>query len=232
MTDKEQAPDKPTPLILTPTGVEATTELSDPRVILEKHGPDRTPLGTDVYYQGDRAASSELTEDGRLASTASSKASPGTGNEGWVVDTLKERLSRDLGPTSLVAGAEDSAGEDRLLRLPNDRVIVVQVITARTNPGHWREAKAQGTATRASAPEEIAHELRDAITRKVGKSTPVDRASMILALDAQFSPEAAYEAVIRAYLLAYGSPESELGFFQVWVVAPTVEACSRLHDAT
>jgi hypothetical protein len=166
-----------------------------------------------------------------LTSTAGASVVPGKKNEGWAVDALRDRLSRELGPVTLEPGADDSAGEDRLLRLPGGRKVVVQVVTARTDPTHWRDAKTLGSATRSSDPTDIAAELREAILGKVHNSARVDRANTVLALDAHFSPEAAYPSVIASYLAAYGSPEVEFGFWQVWAIAPTVDACRRVADA-
>ena len=97
----------------------------------------------------------------------------------------------------------------------------IQVVRAQSNSTYWHAVSQTGGSADCAAPEQMAAQLRDAISKKESRIPKEARTSLILALSALDSPAHAFDDVIEAFRHEHGEWAVRLGFEQIWIVGPS-----------
>jgi hypothetical protein len=166
-----------------------------------------------------------LSLSGRISLTVTGTEGVGRPGEIRVSQVLCERLLQEGRCVELLPG-RDARGEDGTLRMA-ERNLSLQIVTVPSTPEFGRTARHSSAST--AAPLDGAIDWINAtIQKKVQKTVPMDRRTMVLALDAQHASSLAEPAVIEAYLKEYGDPSSNYGFAGVWIVGSASAQCTRI----
>lgn len=141
----------------------------------------------------------------------------GRPGEPRVVLYIKARLASQ-GHKPEVKPATDSAGEDYVIELAGEQV-VIQITSFNPRAKFFGEvSKGQGNVDATIA--EIATSLHEALAAKAHYDS-TSKHSMLLAVDAGHFGSITTTQVNDQYLRQYGEPRDEFGFGGVWVVGPT-----------
>jgi len=104
----------------------------------------------------------------------------------------------------------------------------IQVVRAQSNSKYWHEVSQTGGSEGCATPEQMADQLRDAISKKESRIPKDARPGLILVLSAVDSPAHAFDDVIEAFRNGHGEWASHLGFEQIWVVGPSLLLTHRV----
>ena len=115
--------------------------------------------------------------------------------------------------------ANDHAGEDGVLQIDGDRV-VVQIVTGGPSKSFWNKA-AKGGAEILTDLTGAANWIHAAISKKAEIYSPKSKRSMLLAVDIAHIGLLAVPALCEEYERLHGDPSLPLGFGAVWLVGPT-----------
>jgi hypothetical protein len=108
-----------------------------------------------------------------------------------------------------------------------DQVLPIQVTRiARTR--FWRNLGRVGKVTEQGDADQAADELMNAIAAKARRLPAVQKATLVLALDARDTPAFALRGVVSTFRQRHGHQAAALGFRGVWVIGPTVDLVARL----
>jgi hypothetical protein len=175
-----------------------------------------------------------LTLDDQVSVALTGPAEHKKRREARALSTLVQRLKAE---GSVVSGSTDEAkdgkGEDAFLFVHGVKYTVQLTVT----PGDsefWRKARI-GTAKDQAVIDQAVEWLRATILEKTegrGSIGQRERATTILAIDAQHAGIVASARVVSRYEQRFGPPAREFGFASVWIVGPTVEYCARLGEGT
>lgn len=108
-----------------------------------------------------------------------------------------------------------------------DRVLSIQV-TRVLGVRFWRSLGREGKASEDRTADQAVDELMAAIAAKARRLPSVQRAVLVLALDARDTPAFALRGVVSRFHERHGQKVTTLGFRGVWVVGPTVDLVARL----
>jgi hypothetical protein len=171
------------------------------------------------------ARSHEQLADGAVSLSIQGPTQTGRKGEARALDTFLNRLRQDGHEPVLEAGRDDR-GEDGILILQDGR-LTLQVVTVPSSPKLWRDAN-RGTATTSVPVSDASEWIRHAVSAKSTNTSPAERASTIVVLDAGLAAVLSAHEVVDAYLALYGDPHLEFGLASIWLVGPTSSTTSRL----
>ena len=205
-------------------GVEARGEVGDVGPVIEERDPSgeqfrirtQTPKG---------ARSHELLADGVVSLDIHGPTETGRKGEARVLDTLLNTL-RQEGLQPVLEAGRDERGEDGILLLQDER-LTLQVVSVPGCPELWRDAN-RGSATTSVTVADAAKWIRDAVSAKYTNTSPAERATTIVVLDAGLAGILSAHEVADAYLATYGNPHMEFGLASIWLVGPTASTTMRL----
>jgi hypothetical protein len=126
---------------------------------------------------------------------------------------------RSLGKATLRCDTfpSDHPGQDRLLRV-DGRELTAEITTIPADENVWRSATLGIGQIR--LPRDQAYEaIRERVDSKCCKTSPAERKSRVLVLDANHA--AGFAGLVEEYLVRYGDPTIEYGISGVWIVGPT-----------
>jgi hypothetical protein len=198
-------------------------ETHTPTIQVGTNRPEEGVRGLVVAAPGATSKTS-LSDSGAATIELSGSKGAGKYGEPRVKHVLYERLGRDH-KFSRQEGAEDSHGEDDLIRIDGRRY-VLQVVTVLTKKHLDFQQASTGTATTTASLDQIARWIEETIRAKVPTTNPPNT---VLALDANHLGAIVDESLIDAYHRTVGSPAS-FGFAAIWIVGPTVQRCLRLDE--
>lgn len=176
----------------------------------------RTPEG---------ARSDELLTDGAMSITIHGPTQTGRNGEPRALDTLLSRL-RQEGHQLVFEPGRDECGEDGILLFQHER-LTLQVVSVPSIPKLWHDAN-RDSATICVPLADATRWIRDAVYAKFTKTSPAERATTIVVLDAGLAGVLSAHEVADAYLGLHGDPHLEFGFASVWLVGPTLSTTRRL----
>ena len=189
-------------------------------------GPDKASGDTVARVDAPAARSeARLSRVGTVSVVVDRTGGVGRPGEPRVVKVLRAHL-KAKGVESDARPGEDSQGEDGLLNAAGASY-VLQIVTVPQHGNFWRDASV-GSATTSVEVAQAGEWIEESIQLKVRKSPESNRASIILALDANHAGVLADETVVAPYLERCGSPTRRFKFASVWLVGPTPDQCVRL----
>ena len=171
------------------------------------------------------ARSRELLADGVVSLNIHGPTETGRKGESRALDTLLSRL-RQEGHQPVLEAGRDERGEDGILLL-QDKRLTLQVVSVPSDLKLWRDAN-RGSATMSVTVADAAKWIRDAVFAKFTNTSPAERATTILVLDAGLAGVLSAHEVADAYLALYEDPHFEFGLASIWLVGPTPSTTVRL----
>lgn len=167
---------------------------------------------------------SRVDEAGAFLAKLTEPLDRGTAIEDAAVAVLLELLRARGDDVELEEGeVEDHRGEDRMACLNDRHGVVLQVVTLPAEPLLWKELRARGTATTTGTMRDAVELVRGALLHKQHKAS-----GAILVLAAAHLGAIVGSSLVAEYLAAYGDPEQEFQFAEVWIIGPTVRSSVRL----
>lgn len=164
-----------------------------------------------------------VDEEGNFLSELGGAFEPGRQGERHALKILLQRLNEAELPAAEIPGACDALGEDALVGIDGQEW-TVQMVTVPVDPEVWRKL-ASGALTLQGDLQDAVEYLRGAILKKRHVSRDV-----ILVLEASVLGAAVAGRLVEGYLEAHGSPETELGAEQVWLIGRTKISAFRMCD--
>lgn len=171
------------------------------------------------------ARSHELLADGVVSLNIHGPTQTGRKGEARTLDTLLTTL-RQEGHHPILEAGRDERGEDGILLLQDER-LTLQVVSVPSCPKLWHDAN-RDSATTSVPMADAAKWIRDAVFAKFTKTSPAERATTIVVLDAGLAGVLSAHEVADAYLALYGDPHFEFGLASIWLVGPTPSTTTRL----
>ncbi|WP_128003627.1 hypothetical protein [Piscinibacter defluvii] len=123
------------------------------------------------------------------------------------------------GKVATSLAATDHLGEDGVLQILGDRV-VVQIVTVSPLPAFWGSV-AKGSGEVKATPSAAVDWINDAIVEKAKLYASADKFSMLLAIDVVHLGVLASPDFAARYQDRYGDPSASSGFGAVWLIGPT-----------
>jgi hypothetical protein len=105
--------------------------------------------------------------------------------------------------------------------------ITTQVVSVPSCPELWRDAN-RDSATTSVPVADAAKWIRDAVFAKFTNTSPAERATTIVVLDAGLAGILSAHEVADAYLGLHGDPHLEFGLASIWLVGPTPSTTTRI----
>ena len=190
----------------------------------QPRGPDERT----VDYSSPQGARSTATLAGdRVGLSVAGPVDVGKRGERRVIDLVLATL-REAGFAAAEAPGRDDRGEDHVLLIGSDR-IVLQVVSLPRDPEFWR-AVASGTASADVALSRAVEWIDETIRAKAKYGEDLKR-TMLLAIDAAHAGVLGSEVCVKAYLGEHGDPAERHGFAAVWLVGPQRRSSARVSGA-
>jgi hypothetical protein len=171
------------------------------------------------------AHSHELLADGVVSLDIHGPTQTGRKGEARALDTFFTRL-RQQGHQPVLEAGRDERGEDGILLLQGER-LTLQVVSVPSFPKLWRDANRDSAKTCVPVAD-AAKCIRDAVFAKFTNTSPAERPTSIVVLDAGLAGVLSAHEVADAYLALYGDPHVEFGLASIWLVGPTPSTTTRL----
>jgi hypothetical protein len=182
--------------------------------------------GRHISYTAPTGARSDASLVGsRLVIQVKPPMDVGTRGESRVLACVVANLAM-AGKSSTLLPADDQAGEDRILQIAGDRVIL-QIVTATPDASFWNRV-AKGAAEAHAELPEAAGWIDTAISEKARLYPSEFKSCMLLAVDVGHMGVLADSALSTHYLQTYSDPTIRHGFGGVWLVGPTENNVLRL----
>jgi hypothetical protein len=183
--------------------------------------------GERIRYSASTGARSEsVLVDARVRTFVQARVDAGKRGEEDVFARVLDVL-RATGTVPIICpGASDSAGEDRVVRYRDER-IVVQIVTASPGPSFWRDVAAGGADVEVDV-ETAAAWVHQAISEKARRYSPEPKRTMLLAVDMRHLGVLLVPEFVLAYVRTHGARH---GFGGVWLIGPTDDRCQRVGDS-
>lgn len=162
--------------------------------------------------------------DGTMTTSIRGEPNVGRAGEKRLLKTLRQVLA-GKGHIVLVGQAIDAQDEDGRFTV-DGREMVVQAVTVPGKPSFWRDARL-GAKLSVDGSEALQW-LATAIEEKARRTSALERAKTILAIDARRWGTLAAPTLVEAYLRTCGEPTVKIGLAAVWLVGPTHARCVRL----
>ncbi len=171
------------------------------------------------------ARSDEMMADGVVSLSIHGPSQTGCKGEPRALGTLLSRL-REEGHQLVLEAGQDERGEDGIF-LFQDQRLTLQVVSVPSDPDLWRDAN-RDSATTSVPVADAAKWIRDAVVAKSTNTSPAERATTIVVLDAGLAGILSAHEVVDAYLGLYGDPHLEFGLASIWLVGPTPSTTTRI----
>jgi hypothetical protein len=197
------------------------------RMAARKRDSSGSPEGEAVRVSGpgERVAAADFAPDGLVPSQIAGPAPRGEEGSVETAQLLVHRLRRsgENWDDPVKVDRQDVDCEAR----SGDQVLPIQV-TRIGRTRFWRNLGRVGRVTEQSTADEAADELMNAIAAKARRLPAVQKATLVLALDARDTPAFALRGVVSRFHKRHGHHAAVLGFRGVWVIGPTVDLVARL----
>lgn len=145
------------------------------------------------------------------------------------VENSLKTAGKNLTPSSEEERAKDDRGEDAVLIIDGNR-IVLQIVTAKPDASFWRSV-ANGAGETSVEISEAVKWINDAISEKAQHYQEKIKSSMLLAVDVGHMGVLASSRVSVQYLHIYGDPKIQYGFGAVWLIGPTENNIAKLGNS-
>ena len=189
--------------------------------------------GSDAIRVADdqgRSVTADLTSIGEARYEVAGRSRQNEEGVLEVCQILARRLRRDngeVGEPRRATGPEQ--GVD--CEIPtHDEVLQVQV-TRPATPDFWQRLNRDATAERSISSTDAANDLLALVEAKAQKTSPSDRAHILLALDATETAVHAMPSVAQAVRERRGADVARHGFKAVWIVGPSDDLVFRIDEA-
>ena len=166
-------------------------------------------------------ALSEADSEGAFTAHLSKGLVSGRKNEPYVVSGLVAVLKAEGRDVQLVSGARDEDGEDQIILIDGER-LVVQVVTMPAEGRVWQPLNTLGTFTETADREKAVDWGRSALLKKR------DAKETIVVLDAHHIGALVGRRLVEAYLAVHPKPIDEFGFKDAWIIGPTPPFSARI----
>jgi len=180
----------------------------------------QTPAGT---------RSDARLERGMVTVEVQGASDVGRRGEPQALDTLAQVL-QNQGFRAKLLGGRDAYGEDAVLS-ESTQEYTVQVVTIPLASAFWQAAATSSAQTRVSSGS-AAEWVREAIVAKMRNTSPAERPSTLLALDARHAGVVGTQEVVAAYLSKYPAPSSEFSVACTWLLGPTPSTSTQVGPST
>ena len=205
-------------------GVETRCELGNVGTVAEERDASGQQYRIRTQTPGG-ARSHELLSDGFVSLDIHGPTQAGRRGEARALETLVSKLKQEGHPLVLEAGLDDR-GEDGILLFQDER-LTLQVVSVPSCPRLWRDAN-RDSATMSVPVADAAKWIRDAVLAKFTRTSPAERATTIVVLDAGLAGVLSAHEIADAYLALYGDPHLELGLASICLVGPTPSTTTQL----
>jgi hypothetical protein len=197
------------------------------RMAAHKRDSSGSPEGEAVRVSelGERVAAVDFAPDGSVPSQVAGPAPRGEEGSVETAQLLVHRLrqSGEAWDDPVKVHRQDVDCE----AWSGDQVLRIQV-TRVASTRFWRNLGRVGRVTEQGTADQAADELVNAIAAKARRLPAVQRATLVLALDARDTPAFALRGVVSRFRQRHGHHAVVLGFRGVWVIGPTVDLIARL----
>jgi hypothetical protein len=200
------------------------------RLVVRKIAAD----GSDAIRVADdqrQSVSADLGADGQAQYEVTGRSRQGEEGVLQVCQILAQRLRRD----------DSSVGAPRMATSPETGVdceipvhngfLPVQ-ITRPATPDFWRRLNRDAVANRSISLTDAVQDLIALIEAKAKKTSPMDRALILLALDATETAVHAMPLVAQAARRLHGADIGKHGFKSVWIVGPSDDLVFRVDEVS
>jgi hypothetical protein len=190
--------------------------------------------GSDAIRVADdqrQSVTADLTSDGGACYKVAGRSRQNEEGVLEVCQILAQRLRRDNGG---VGEPRTATGPERGIdcEIPiHDEVLQVQV-TRPATPDFWQKLNRDATAERSISSTDAADDLFALVQAKARKTSPADRAQVVLALDATETAVHAMPSVAKAARERCGADIGRYGFKAVWIVGPSDDLVFRVDEAS
>jgi hypothetical protein len=197
------------------------------RMAAHKWDKSGSPEGEAVRVSGpgERVAAVDFAPDGSVPSQIAGPAPRGEEGSLETAQLLVHRLrqSGENWDDPVTVDRQDVDCEAR----SGDQVLPIQV-TRVSRARFWENLGRVGRATEQGTADQAGDELMNAIAAKARQLPGVQKATLVLALDARDTPGFALRGVVSRFRQRHGHQAAALGFRGVWVIGPTVDLVARL----
>ena len=148
-----------------------------------------------------------------------------------ICQILARRLRHDNGK---VGEPRRATGPERGVdcEIPTPEEILQVQITRPASPDFWQSLNCNATAKRSISSADAADDLLALVEAKARKTSPSDRAQILLALDATETAVHAMPSVVQTVQERRGSDISRQGFKAVWIVGPSDDLVFRIDKGS
>ncbi len=206
-------------------GLEAKLSVTS-RTVAHKDVVGGGPVGEAVRVSGpySRTASGDVTSD-TVASYGIGGPAP-RGEEGRL-ETASLLLAKLAEEDDVWGPPEEVDEADVDCRRTRDGETLDIQVTRAVSPEVWRQLHQTGAVQGDASPSDLADGVLTAIQKK-SLLPAVQRARLVLCLDARDTPVVAMGGVVESFRTRHLETVARLGFRGVWVVGPTVQLVHRL----
>lgn len=216
----------PIELLLSLTGNECKTDTG--RVGTVNDSPTANGGQNIIYNAPTGARSDAMLVNGRLVISVKRPIDVGKLGEPRVLACVVAFLTK-AGKAPTILPADDQAGEDSVLQIAGERVIL-QIVTATPDESFWNSV-AKGSAEADVQLPEAAGWIEAAISKKAKLYPSHSKSSMLLTVDVAHMGVLAGSDLGTHFLQTYGDPTTRYGFGGVWLVGPTENHVLRLDGS-
>jgi hypothetical protein len=185
--------------------------------------PPGHPGGSRVDYRPPSGgqALSEADPEGAFTAKLSKGLVSGRKNEPYAVSGLVAVLKAEGRDVQLVSGARDEDGEDQIILIDGERLIV-QVVTMPAEDTVWQPLNTVGTFTETGDREKAVEWVRSALFKKRAAK------GAIVVLDAHHFGALVGRDLVKAYRVVHPKPVNEFGFKDAWIIGPIPPFSARI----
>ena len=204
--------------------VDEGIQIEDGLVGVGERSSDRA-ITTIISVQGDDCRSAEVVGE-QLRTFDRGKPSHGESENEVVAERLRERLNEG---TQAWGPHEDGDGEpvDWMYHSVEGSILKCQGVRVPCDQSYWRARKQAAVDERTIA--RAIEDIRASIQKKERKKyDPVERAQLVLVLDATRSGAHSLPDVVNRFVELHGAWASSLGFEAIWIVGLNSRVTSRL----
>ena len=202
-------------------------ELADHAAVVKKVD-DRIVGFAESERQG-ITTSSDQQPDGRVSLRLSGYSPQGEEDSFNASRILIEAMNRMGASWSEPTAGAEPADYEAIDLLQPSLTLEIQVVRAIEDPILWKSLSKNAEVQRAKLPIDLVPMVRVAVTKKVLKYGPAERARLVLALDANRLPDLTLDDPVNHTRTELKDWLAGLGFREIWLVGPIWDLTYRLY---
>jgi hypothetical protein len=180
-----------------------------------------------IRVANDRISSADdLYSDGTVEFSVAGRPAQGAESDLLVCDVLRQHLnqSSEIWKKAAKPQGQEKGVDGELRHRTSGSVLKMQVVRAEAGAELRRKVAQQGSAGGVLGTDALADVLQLAIDHKRTRAYP----DIVLALDATETSRFAFAPVVASFRRRHGAWAKQVGFKEIWVVAPIPDPVERL----